>query len=287
MAQNPFPHRGGDRLFPRWSISFPLGLVSQTSSCPSRITRPASANTDLLNSLTAGIPSTFNFRRDSTPGWKEIDFIIASRQAEPDKLSHFISAPLFVPSDGATGPLRTLRLFGDDPEIDFELGPDTRMETNSTGKVMSFDPLTVNNIFQENWALTWDGFDPTAKDSTYAINWLPDRIDWYAGRGMKPPLRVSYKMKEKHKDVFPTKGPFPYVQIGHSTLPPSAFLMLMDSLPFMPTSQLIVDSLRIGPWEAGGDWAGEVNWKKYPTPVMKIGKLAVRGCRIQKPVVDP
>lgn len=120
-----------------------------------------------------------------------------------------MSAPLFVPSDGALGPLRKLRLFGDDPEIDFQLEPGTFMETNSTGKIVSIDPLTVNNTFQETWAFSWKGFDPTQKDASYVINWLPDRIDLYGGRGDHPPLRLSYIRKEKHKDKFPWKGPFP------------------------------------------------------------------------------
>lgn len=38
-------------------------------------------------------------------------------------------------------------------------------------------------------------------------------------------------------------------------------------------------SLRIGPWEAAGDWAGTVNWDKNPEPRMTIKMLKVVGCQ--------
>ena len=44
--------------------------------------------------------------------------------------------------------------------------------------------------------------------------------------------------------------------------------------------------MRIGPWEAGGNWAGVVDWAKYPEPLMKASNVRVRGCRLIVPEFD-
>lgn len=157
---------------------------------------------------TAGIPSTFNLRTDDRPGWKEIDFIIASRLDGPtERLKHFVSTPLFVPDESGT--LRKLRTLDPGREVEIDLAEGTRYETNSTGTFASLDGVDKELVFQENWAITWDGFQPATAYHTYVLAWRSDSIEWWAGEKDKAQKRITINKRTSKDDVFPQKGPFP------------------------------------------------------------------------------
>ncbi|KAK9896995.1 hypothetical protein P389DRAFT_188739 [Cystobasidium minutum MCA 4210] len=218
-------------------------LASASSWLP-----PVYAQMDIESTGAPGIPSTFNFRKDNAKdGEEEIDFIIASREdKKTGKLRHFVSTPIYLQNDKKV--CTKAKILGPENQVWVHLPAGVALETNSTGTFESLDGVDAAAVYEENWAITWDGFEPAKDFNTYAIKWLDDSIEWWAGPKSEAQFRVriSKVTRGTDKDNFP-KGPLP---------------------------------MRVGPWEAGGDWAGVVDWAKYPLPRMRAGKIKVHGCRL-------
>lgn len=157
----------------------------------------------------AGIPSTLNMRQDERTG-EEVDFIIGTRQAEPDKLRHFISMPLYksVKSDKP----EKLRVFDKDKdknEVIVEFAEGVFFASNSSGQLKkNLDERESEEVFQENWALSWKGFDPAEMTHTYVLQWKEDNITWFIGEKNHPTRKVLMRKTDSNKDAFP-KGPLP------------------------------------------------------------------------------
>lgn len=151
----------------------------------------------------AGIPTTFNFRRDGDLGWKELDFIIASRQDGAATFQNFISVPIYM-FTGQNTPHRKPTVCGASREVEPVLGEGAYFVGQSQ------NPCSTVANFQENWAVSWDGFDPASKFHTYAVEWLPGAISWYVGAGDAAATRKITLKKNPVMmyDFFP-KGPLP------------------------------------------------------------------------------
>lgn len=156
---------------------------------------------------TAGIPSTFNFRKEGQPGFGELDFIVASVETGKDKAKHFISTPLWTPN--GKGGLRKLRTLDPGREVEVNLAVGTLYATNTSAKTDNFDGNAAEaaSYFDQNWGITWKGFEPAKAENTYAVKWLDTSIDWYAGSKNDVPLRITLK-KTTSDETFPT-GPLP------------------------------------------------------------------------------
>lgn len=160
-----------------------------------------------LPSETAGIPSTFNFRRDSVPGWKEIDFIIATIETDSGAFKSFISTPLWLATDDGT--LRKAKTIGELREVDVILAEGTEFATDISKHNDNFVGINPEAAFDQTWAMTWKDFQPFKDYHTYAMSWHPNTIAWYAGEKNKASLRVTLNQKVNDDKIFPTKGPFP------------------------------------------------------------------------------
>lgn len=161
-----------------------------------------------MQTSTAGIPSTFNFRKDGRPDLGEIDLIVASIETEKGNLKHFLSTPLWTTDENNT--LRKLKTVNPGQEVSIELAADTSFATNISAKSDTFvgDVAQAASYFDVNWGITWKGFNPTSDKNKYGIKWLSDSIQIYAGNTEEPmPLRLTVK-RTTNADVFP-KGPFP------------------------------------------------------------------------------
>lgn len=171
---------------------------------------PLVANVKQLG-RSAGVPSTLNVRNDTKTG-EEIDFIIASRKVEDNKLRHFLSVPLY--KSVTTDKPAKLLLFNPDEnsnEVKVDLGKDVYFESNSSGRIQSSEKLSDEarrKLFQENWAISWDGFEPQKKLNTYVLHWNESSITWSVGSPEQPVERIKFTRIDSKKDVFP-KGPLP------------------------------------------------------------------------------
>lgn len=183
----------------RRALVSPLAVVSYT------------ANVDVKRA--AGVPSTLNLRNDTNTG-QEIDFIIASREIEKDKLKHFLSVPVY--RSGLSSSDNSAKLLVFDPnedrdEIKVDLAEGVYFESNSSGRLRTFEDMTAEKrkqMFQENWAITWDGFEPDEELNTYFLQWNEDSIAWYGGPFQRPVERIKFSRVELRKEAFPT-GPLP------------------------------------------------------------------------------
>jgi hypothetical protein len=172
----------------------------------------------------AGIPSTFNFRKGQPkkkiPSFfeplhpigtlAEIELIVASVKTD-EGVKHFMSTPVYT-SD-AKGIIRRLRTLGSDAEVKVELAAGTTYATNISAHSKTFagsgDKAEEESYFDQNWGITWEGFDPTKETSRYGIKWLPERIQFFAAdHGQPMPLRLTINKATKALGVFP-KGPLP------------------------------------------------------------------------------
>ena len=138
----------------------------------------------------------------------EMDFVVASVKTDESSLKHFVSTPIWTP-DG-NGGLRKLTTLGLDPEVKIELAGGTTYATNISGQSKTFagsgDKAEQASYFDQNWAITWDGFDPTKVVNRYGVAWHSDKIEWYAGNNLTAmPLRITLSTT---KNIFP-KGPLP------------------------------------------------------------------------------
>lgn len=164
---------------------------------------------------TAGIPSTFNFRRESDKDWqgitligrKEIDLIIATIQADSGKLKSFMSIPLWVPAGDGT--LRKLKTMGTDKELEVVLSEGTEFATDISKTNDDFVGDNAEAAFDENWAITWKDFKPYDDYHTYAMKWLSDSIEWYAGQKDMAALRITLNKKTDGDSLFPTMESLP------------------------------------------------------------------------------
>lgn len=172
-----------------------------------------------------------------------------------------------------------MRTLDPDREVEIVLAEGTHYETNSTGTLASLDGVDTEAVFQENWAITWDAFQPATAYHTYALAWRPDSIEWWAGEKDKAQKRITINKRTSEDDIFPEKGPFPWVPSLLSDNQGNHVLTILQ----MDSASSTIQSLRIGPWEAGGDWAGIVDWENYPNPVMKASEVKVYGCRLKRP----
>lgn len=105
---------------------------------------------------------------------------------------------------GQDTPKRKLTVCGDSPEVTPVLGDGVYFAGQSQ------DPCSLAANFQENWAISWDGFDPGSSFHSYAVEWLPGAISWYVGAGDAPATRriTLNKNPVMMYDFFP-KGPLP------------------------------------------------------------------------------
>jgi hypothetical protein len=198
---------GGYLHFGQRYITNLLVLVGYPSFHSADIANRFMLNFHLICVSTAGIPSTFNFRKEGQPGLGEIDFIVASIKTDKGMLKHFISTPLYT-LDGNNG-LRKLRTMGPDREVEVLLAEGTDYATDISAKSDTFagNAAEIDSYFDLNWGITWEGFDPASEGNIYAIKWTDTSIEWYAGSKDNVPLRITLK-KVPPGETFP-KGPLP------------------------------------------------------------------------------
>lgn len=160
-----------------------------TTGCRKRIPSKSFAVTAQPNSLTAGVPSTFNFRNDKRNA-SEVDMMIASYKKRPDKneLLHQMQVPLYK---GVKEEAVLLDLSND---VTTRVGDGTYIDKDNPG-------------FDKEWAASWKGYNPAERYVTYKVEWLPDKVIWYAGIDREnPEKRIMFE--KKNDAQFPV-GPLP------------------------------------------------------------------------------
>lgn len=150
-----------------------------------------------------------NFTEAGATGKAEVHFMAVSLETQKGPLKHYLSIPHFAPRDESG--LRNLTTGGDNAEVRIELAGGTTYATD-TSDSENFDVDGEEGAklvgFQQNWGITWAGFDPTSEENVYGFKLLKGSTEWYAGNQWTDmPLRMKVHETTKN-DIYP-RGPLP------------------------------------------------------------------------------
>lgn len=116
--------------------------------------------------------------------------MIASYKKDPNKedLTHQMQVPLYK---GVKEEAVLLDLGND---LTTKVGEGTYIDKDNPG-------------FEKEWAASWNGYNPAERYVTYKVEWLPDKVTWYAGIDREnPEKRIMFEKKDNSQF---SEGPLP------------------------------------------------------------------------------